>query len=235
MSVARVVLITGAGGGLGLAVAETFLNAGFRAALTYTSDRGRTRVEQKFGGRGNWIAVQADVLDEAAVQNLIEQVKAELGRIDVLVNLVGGFIGGLTVAETEESQWQRMMDLNLKSVFLCSKHVLPVMKAQHWGRIVNIGARGALHGGAGLAAYAASKAAVLNLTESLAEEGRAFNITANAVLPSIIDTEANRRAMPDANHDQWVKPDVIAKTILFLSSDDAGDLSGARIPVFGKA
>jgi NAD(P)-dependent dehydrogenase (short-subunit alcohol dehydrogenase family) len=128
-----------------------------------------------------------------------------------------------------------MMNINLKSTFLCSKAVLPQMIKQNYGKIINISSRPALKGSAGVGAYAASKAGVLNLTETIAEEVKDYDINVNAILPSTIDTPANRKAMPDADFSKWVKPEEIARVIIFLSSDESKPISGAGIPVYGKA
>ncbi|RMF58786.1 MAG: SDR family oxidoreductase [Calditrichaeota bacterium] len=232
----KVALITGASGALGQAVARAFAGAGSRLVLSAHSARGREKLENMVDTLGaSCMCVRADLSQENAVRDLVSQGEEKFHRIDFLLNLAGGFVGGVEVAETSEAQWHRMMELNFKSAFLCCKHVIPVMRRQGFGRIVNVGARAALGGAAGMAIYAASKAALLNFTQTLADELREDNITANIVLPSIIDTEANRAAMPEANFSRWVRPEALAQTLLFLCSDAAGEISGAAIPVFGKA
>lgn len=232
----KVAIITGSTGGLGKAVTRTFLDAGFKVAATFTSEEGLDAlISAVQSTRENFYSMKANVLDEPAVKSLVQSVVDKFRQIDCLIHIVGGFVGGMPIVETTEEQWDKMMSLNLKSAFLCSKHVMPVMMKQETGKIINIGARGGLKAVSGMAAYSASKAGVINLTQALAEEGRKFNITANAIVPSIIDTPDNRQAMPDADFSKWVKPDIIAQLILFLCSPAADPISGAVIPVYGKS
>lgn len=231
----KVALLTGGTGGLGTAVTEAFLENGATTIVIARREATLAELSHKFdGAKGKLHAIQADILDEPQVTKCIDDVRVRFGRIDFLINTVGGFAGG-KVEETSAENWDKMMDLNAKSVFLCCKHVAPVMRQQKFGRIVNIGGRPGLHGTAGLAAYAASKAGLANLTETLAAEMLADNINVNMIVPSTIDTEANRKAMPNAAFDNWVKPESLARVILFLCTEAAQDISGATIPVYGKA
>jgi NAD(P)-dependent dehydrogenase (short-subunit alcohol dehydrogenase family) len=168
------------------------------------------------------------------VTKLVQKTQGRFRRIDVLVNIVGGFVYS-KIQDTDEKTWDRMMNMNLKSTFLCSKAVLPQMIKQNYGRIINISSRPALKGSAGVGAYSASKAGVLNLTETIADEVKDYDINVNAILPSTIDTPANRRDMPRADFTKWVKPEEIARVMVFLVSDDSKPISGAGIPVYGKA
>ena len=177
----------------------------------------------------------ANVTEEAEVQKTIEEFLSQFGSLDVLVNIVGGFVGGIPAAELEESRWDFMMNLNLKSVFLCCKTVIPHMTEQGYGKILNVSARAGLKGEAGLSAYCVSKGGVRTLTESLAAEVMDSGINVNAIMPSIMDTPANREAMPDEEHDRWVAPADVAKVVCFLTSDDAAIINGAAIPVYGRA
>jgi NAD(P)-dependent dehydrogenase (short-subunit alcohol dehydrogenase family) len=179
--------------------------------------------------------LRADVTAEAEVRRLVEAVTERLGRIDILLNLVGGYVGDLPVSDLPEATWDQMLTMNLKSAFLCCKHVVPVMRRGGWGRIVTVSSRAALKVFPGISAYAAAKAGLLAFTETLASEVLKDGITVNAVLPSVIDTPANRRAMPGADPSRWVKPEEIARLMLFLCSDEARDISGAAIPIFGRA
>ncbi len=230
----KVVLITGGTGALGSAVATAFLQAGAKVVVTYRSEREFDALKASANAPEALTGIKTNVLDEASIKAMAQQV-ARFGRLEVLVNLVGGYLGGVPVAEMSLEQWNQMIDLNLKSAFLCCKHVLPMMMQQNAGSIINIGSKGGLQGGEGMSAYAAAKAGLINFTRSLAAEGKRYNITANAVIPGIIDTPANRQAMPQANFDEWVKPEALAQIILFLSSDEAQAISGATIPVFGKS
>jgi NAD(P)-dependent dehydrogenase (short-subunit alcohol dehydrogenase family) len=229
----KVAIITGATGALGCEVVRAFLNAGAKIVATYRSAE-KLRQLQEHIGRSDFHAIAADVTVAAQVAAMAENVLAKFGRIDILVNCAGGFFGGVPIADTTEEQWQQMMDVNFKSAFLCSRAVWPVMMKQKSGRIINIGAKGGLQGTAGMSAYAASKAVLINFTQSLAAEGKAHNITANVVIPSIIDTPENRAAMPKSNFENWVTPESLARVILFLCSEEGKDISGASVPVFGK-
>lgn len=232
----KVAIITGGTGGLGVAVTGRFLEAGANGVVaSHSTEKFNTLKGQWEGMGGACQFIETDVLDEDSVRRLVAQVLDRYGKIDILANLVGGFLGGVPLSETTLEQWERQMSLNLKSAFLCSKQVFNAMKQQRWGRIINVGSKGGLQGTAGMSAYSAAKAGVINLTQSLAEEGREHDITANVVIPSIIDTPDNRKAMPDADFDRWVKPESIADVLVFLSSETAGDVSGAVVPVFGKA
>jgi len=164
----------------------------------------------------------------------VEEAVKRFGRIDVLVNTAGGFRGGTPVHETTLEAWDFMLDLNLRTVLVPSQAVIPQMVAQGSGKVVNVATRAALQGSANLAPYSASKSAVVRVTESMAAELKNQGINVNCVLPSTIDTEQNRQAMPKANYDRWVRPEAIADVILFLASDAARAVQGAAIPVYGK-
>jgi NAD(P)-dependent dehydrogenase (short-subunit alcohol dehydrogenase family) len=230
-----VVAIPGGTGGLGQAVTLSFLRAGATVVTTCVAPSEEDRLTREAGALSARLScLKVDVTDEGAVTWFAEEIVARHGRLDVLVNIVGGFAGGKPVWETDQATWDRMLNLNLKSAYLCSKAIVPQMIKQNRGWIVNVASRSSLKGDAGLSAYAASKAAELVLTQSLAEEVKPYHINVNAVLPSIIDTKANRQAMPTADHSLWPKPEAIAKVILFLCSTDAEVIHGATIPVYGR-
>jgi NAD(P)-dependent dehydrogenase (short-subunit alcohol dehydrogenase family) len=226
----KVVLITGGTGALGRAVTQTFLQAGARVVATFTRATEFDALNEKVRQRENLLGIKTNVLDEASVKAMVQQA-VRLGRIDVLVNTVGGYLGGVPVVDMTWEQFEKMLALNLKSAFLCCKHVWSVMMQQRAGRIINVGSQGGLRGGRGISAYGAAKAGLINFTQSLAAEGKPYNITANAVIPGTIDTPANRQAMPDANFAEWVTPEAVAQTILFLASDEAQAINGAIVPV----
>lgn len=226
----KVVVVTGGTGALGQAVTQAFLQAGARVVATYTREAEFNALKENVSARENLLGIKTNVLDETSVQTMIEQA-GHLGSLDVLVNTVGGFLGGVPVAETTLEQFDKMLALNLKSAFLCCKHVLPLMLQQRHGRIINIGSQDGLQGGEGISAYGASKAGLINFTQTLAAEGKRHNITANVIIPGIIDTPANRQAMPNANFAEWVTPESIAQTILFLASEEAQAINGAIVPV----
>ena len=232
----RFVVVTGGTGVLGTAVTAAFLKKGYQVAVPYIHEREIERFEKQLGDlKAKVTLIRANVIVEAEVKDLFQTVLDEFGQIDILANIVGGFIGGIPVSEMDEEKWDFMMDMNLKSVFLCCKAALRHMTAQQYGKIVNVSARAGLSGIGGLGAYCASKSGVRTLTESIAEEVKDLGVNVNAIMPSIIDTPGNRKAMPDADPDSWVPPGEIAKVILFLSSDDAAIINGAAIPVYGRA
>jgi NAD(P)-dependent dehydrogenase (short-subunit alcohol dehydrogenase family) len=171
-----------------------------------------------------------DVTDEAAVSQLIESILAQHGRLDALVNTVGGYAGGVKLWELETDVLDRMLALNLRSGYALSRAAVRVMLKQGRGAIVNVAAKAALDHPGGAAAYAASKAA-----DSLAAELKGTGVRVNSILPSIIDTEPNRQAMPRADFAKWPKPEDIARVILFLCSDDAKVIHGAAVPVYGNS
>jgi len=223
----RIVLVTGGTGALGKVVADTFLAAGDTVLITdLRGEQGELKTGLTF--------FQADVTAEADLKNISKQIQEEYGHLDVLVNVAGGFsMSGIENTTMEELE--RMININLKSAFVCSKTLLPLLKESENGRIISIAARGGLKGVGGMGPYCISKAGVISLIESLADELKNTKVTANAVLPSIIDTPANRKDMPTAAFEKWVSPEALAKVIFFLASNDAGVISGASIPVYNKA
>jgi NAD(P)-dependent dehydrogenase (short-subunit alcohol dehydrogenase family) len=170
------------------------------------------------------------VTDAGSVQRLVAEVTARHGKVDALVNAVGGFAGGDLLA-TDERAWDAMLTLNLRSAYLCCRAVLPGMLAAGRGRIVNVASRSVAPPTGGFIAYTVSKAGVIALTQALAHEVRGRGVTVNAVLPSTMDTEANRRAIPDADRRGWVTPESVARGILFLASDAAADVTGTLLTV----
>ncbi len=224
------VLLTGGTGGLGLGVTPLVADQAEKVTVTYRHEADVQRLKERLSAeqfeRLRFVSV--DLSDEAAVEHLID----DLGRIDVLIHLVGGFAMG-RVEDYSFSDWQHDFTLNVSTTFLTCKHCLRVMRSRGYGRIVTVGSRGAVQPGAQLGAYCASKAAVVALTQSIAEENKDMDITANAVLPSVIDTPANREAMGSEQAESWVKPESIGEAICFLASRAAGDLRGAALPVYG--
>ncbi|MCU0535864.1 MAG: 3-oxoacyl-ACP reductase FabG [Hydrococcus sp. Prado102] len=225
------VLLTGGTGGLGLGVTPTVVASGARVIIPYRSESGVIRLKARMPAADfdRIVFVKADLNDESAVEKLVY----DLGRVDVLIHLVGGFSMGRT-DEFSFQDWKDSFDLNLHTTFLVCKHCLRVMRKAGYGRIVTVASRGALQPGAQLAAYCASKAGVVALTQAIAQETKNLDITANVVLPSVIDTPSNRDAMGEAQADEWVKPESLAEVISFLASDAARDVRGAAIPVYGS-
>jgi NAD(P)-dependent dehydrogenase (short-subunit alcohol dehydrogenase family) len=229
-------LITGGTGGLGRAVSLAFLEEGAGVIVTFRKQEEFSALQTASGRHSSRLkGHQIDVTDESAVRQLIDRVLAEHGRLDILVNTVGAYVGGMKLWEINASVFETMLALNLRSGYVLSTAVVPAMLKHQRGSIVNIAAKAAFDHAAGAAAYAASKAGALAMMDSLAEDLRGTGVRANSILPSIIDTEANRSAMPNADFSKWPKPEEIARVILFLCSDDARVIHGAAIPVYGNA
>jgi NAD(P)-dependent dehydrogenase (short-subunit alcohol dehydrogenase family) len=218
----REVLVTGGGGGLGLLVTREIVARGARVtATTFAPGEGNALGDDRIA------LVQADLRREDDVARVVSGMK----RIDALVHMVGGFAMGDT-REFSLETYREQIDLNLTATFLTVRAVLGPMRSAGYGRIVTVASRAALEPAPGQAVYAAAKAGVLAFTRAVAEECRGTGVTANAVLPSIIDTPANRAAMGEANADKWVKPERLAKVIAFLCSDEAGDLRGTALQAY---
>lgn len=234
----KIVLVTGATGGLGKAVVPRLLGTGAVVAAAYrTEEKFRALIAAAGGENPSLIGFRSDLTREAEVGGMVEAVLGRFGRIDALLNLAGGWRGGVEVAATKLADWDYMLELNLKTAFLCSRAVLPAMIKQNSGHIVCIGSRQAVEkkGRAKSGAYAVAKAAVVLLTETIAEEARKYGITANCVLPGTIDSPDNRAANPGADYSRWTGADAIADVILFLISEASSITSGAAIPVYGQS
>ncbi len=222
----KVVIVTGASGALGKVVTEIALSRGARVAgVDFSAHQvAATANRIELGG--------VDLSDAAQAKKAIDDAATHFGRLDALVNIAGGFAFE-TVAEGDPKTWQRMYALNVLTALNASRSAIPYLAASGAGRIVNVGAMGALQAGSGMGAYASSKAGVHRLTEALAAEWKG-KITVNAVLPSTIDTAANRASMPTADFTKWVTPEELANVILFLVSDGASAVTGALLPVSGR-
>ena len=226
------VLVAGGTGGLGRAVSLAFLEAGARVAVTFRNPEELVALKSAAGAAHERLdGHEVDVTDETATKALVEAVLVRNGRFDALVNTVGGFAGGKKLWEEDAGVLDRMLTLNLRAGWALARATVPVMLAQGRGAIVNVAAQAALAPPAGLAAYAASKAAAVAMLASLAADLKGTGVRANTILPTIIDTEANRKAMPDANFSKWPKPEEIARVVLFLCGEDAKLVHGAAIPV----
>lgn len=218
----KVVLIARGSGALGQTVVPAFVEAGARVI---TIDRHPPTVQAE--GR---MGMKADVTDEADIERLVEEVIRTVGRIDALINLIGGFAMG-RVVETDTSLWHRMLSMNLTAAFLLSKIVLPHMLERRMGRIVHVAARAAVEPFPGAAAYIVSKSGLVALIRTLSTELVGAGVTVNGVLPTTINTPANRRSMPHADPLKWTKPGSIAQTLIFLASEEASQINGVLIPV----
>jgi len=233
----KIVLVTGGTGGLGREVTMAFLEAGASVVVTYRSADEFAAVvsaAQKIGAAPP-VGVNVDVTDAQGVEKFIADIMAKHKRLDILVNTVGGYAGGTNLWEADPRTYDKMMQLNLNAGFVLARAVVPQMIKQNRGWIVNITSKAAVDHAAGGALYAASKAAALAMMDSLAADVKPFNINVNSILPSIIDTAVNRKALPGADFAKWPKPEEIARVILFLCSEEARVIHGAAIPVYGKS
>jgi NAD(P)-dependent dehydrogenase (short-subunit alcohol dehydrogenase family) len=222
------VLVTGGGGGLGGAVTEALLADGWRVVAPVRKRPAHTGVRHE--------VIEADLLDPAAVERAVALAAATPDApLRAVVNLVGGYAGGTPLHETAPEEFERLLSLNLRPTFLVTRAALPHLLAMGGGSVVCVSARAAVQPFAGAAAYATAKAGVLAFAQAVAAEYKAKGVRCNAVLPSVIDTPANRAAQPDADHARWVPPAQIAAVIRFLCSDDSAPTSGAAIPVYGRA
>ena len=223
----RVAIITGSTGNLGQTVARAFVDAGYRVAGI------ARRASSSNSGSPSVFELSADLLDVASIGAAVEKALERFRKIDVLVHLAGGFEGGKSIVEMDESALNRMLDINLRTAFNLFRVVVPHMRRQGHGRVIAIGSRTAVEAARLTGAYGASKAALVSLIRTLALENADAGITANIVLPSTIDTAANRAAMPDADPAKWIRPENIADLVLWLASDAASQTTGALIPIYG--
>ena len=232
----KLALVAGGTGGLGRAVSLAFLEQGWTVAVTYRRREEWNSLQSAAGASKDRLqGYGVDVTDETAVSGLIDSVAIKHGRIDALANTVGGYAGGIRLWELDTKVFEQMLVLNLRSGFMLSRAVVPVMLKQDSGSIVNVAAKAAFDHASGAAAYAASKAAAVAMMDSLAADLKGTGVRVNSILPSIIDTEANRKAMPKSDFAKWPKPEDIARVILFLCSDDAKVVHGAALPVYGDS
>ncbi len=235
----KICMITGALGGLGQTVATRFIENG-AVVIGVDSEKGvndrlkQTEFWKSISASKNWLFKPADVLSESGVRELVRDVHEQFSRVDVLINLVGGIYPWSNLTEVETKTWDFTIELNLKSTFFCSREILKIMAPQRSGKIINVGAGVGLKGAAQAGPYGAAKAGVINLTETMAEENKANHIQINAIVPSIIDTPANRKSMPDADFSKWVRADEIANVLLFLASDKSSGVTGSIIKVPGR-
>jgi NAD(P)-dependent dehydrogenase (short-subunit alcohol dehydrogenase family) len=231
----QVALITGGTGGLGRAVTLALLHEGASVIATYIKKDEADALKDAVGPNAKLELLPLDATDEAACRALVDGITARHGHLDILVNAIGGYAGRKALWETDLKTYQLMLTLNLHAGYNLARAVVPAMLRQKSGAVVNIASKAALDHAAGASAYAASKAATLALFDSLAQDVKGSGVRVNSVLPSIIDTEPNRKAMPNADFSKWPKPEEIARVILFLCSDEAKVVHGAAIPVYGES
>ena len=224
----KIALVTGADGGLGVHVTQALLDAG---ATVFGL---APKIKQSDFNHPNFTALPAALNSLEAAKKTVDAVVARSGRIDVLAHLVGGFTGGHSVADTDDATFQRMFDMNVNTAFHILRAVMPHMRGAGGGRIIAIGSRAAEDPGATVGAYSASKSALVSLIRTVALENKDAGITANVILPGVIDTPANRKAIPGADLSTWVQPSSIASLIVWLAGDAGKDVTGAAIPVYGR-
>jgi NAD(P)-dependent dehydrogenase (short-subunit alcohol dehydrogenase family) len=232
----KVILVAGGTGGLGRAVSLTFLREGAKVVVTYFHLEEFAALQGAAGVDGTSLEGHSvDVTNEVAVGQIVNQIIAEHGRLDAMVNTVGGYAGGVKLWDLDTKTFERMLALNLRAGYALARAAIVPMLKQKSGAIVNVAAKAAFDHAGGASAYAASKAAALALIDSLAADAKGSGVRVNSILPSIIDTPANRKAMPGADFATWPKPEDIARVILFLCSDEARVIHGAAIPVYGDS
>lgn len=230
----KTAIVTGGTGALGSVCVEHLFDAGLSIAIPYNSEKSLTHVPKRIAeSSSRLLTVNVDLTAEDQVESFFGQVVKRFGTIDYLVNTAGGYAGGSTIDEVSLEEWEGMMKLNMRTAFLICRGALRVMRKQSFGRIVNIAAMPALSPSAKKGPYAISKRAVVTLTETIAEEMKGSGITANAIAPSIILTDANRHSMPKSDFAKWVTPQEIAQLVLYLCSDEARSVSGNIIKAYG--
>jgi NAD(P)-dependent dehydrogenase (short-subunit alcohol dehydrogenase family) len=228
----RTILVTGGTGALGSAVVDAFLDSGWRAAVTWVDRREMERVPEREG----LVLVEADLFDEEAVARAVTQAADDASApLRAVANLVGGYAGGARIHETRPEDFERQLALNLRPTFLVTRAAVPRLMEAGGGSVVCVSTRAAVQPFAGAAGYIVSKAAVLAFVKTVATEYRDHGVRCNAILPSVIDTPANRAAQPDADHSRWVAPSEIAQVVRFLCSEESAPVSGAEVPVYGRA
>lgn len=229
----RTILVTGASGHLGRAVVQHFADRGAQLALLDLAASDWSLADPKGLPAERWLALPADLLNREQTAQAVDKVLQRFGRIDALINLAGGFAMGEPVHATSDETWDLLFNLNTRTLLNAVRATVPHLLAQRSGKIVNIGAASAQQGLGQMGAYCASKSAVIRITESMAAELREQGINVNCVLPTILDTPANRAAMPEADPTRWVAPADLAAVIAFLASDAARAIHGAALPVRG--
>lgn len=231
----KVAVVTGGTGGLGQAVTRRLARQGHRLAVTYLVPEEAARLEEQLDlDEDRLLLRRVDVNDPEQVGEFMKQTAEHFGAIHMLAALVGGWAGGRDIEETDDVRFERMIDLNVRSAFYTLRAAIPHLRQAGWGRAVLVGSRAAYDTPPGQAAYNAAKAAVIALARTAAQEVTEADITINAVVPAVIDTPATRAAMPFADYVDWPRPEDIAPVVEFLLSEEAGVISGAAIPVYGR-
>jgi NAD(P)-dependent dehydrogenase (short-subunit alcohol dehydrogenase family) len=238
----KVIIITGGTGALGRVLIKSFLNGHPRTIVTtYRSEKEMQELKANLSNSSDQSPknsttlefIKIDVTKDDEIKKLISNIFEKYGQIHILVNVVGGYIGGKNITELDELDWDKMMDINLKTAFLISRHVIPIMITNRYGKLVHVSSRTGIRAEGNDSAYAASKSGLIRFVESVSQEVKNSNININCILPTIIDTEANRRAMPNADFTRWINPGDLSNVILFLCSDDSKIINGSAIPTYG--
>jgi NAD(P)-dependent dehydrogenase (short-subunit alcohol dehydrogenase family) len=224
----KVVLITGADGGLGTSITQSFLATG--ASVAGVSNK----ISAAEFPQPNFTAISADLTKASVVNDVVQSVVKQAGRIDTLIHVLGGFAGGKSIAETDDATWQQMQDLNLSSAFYVLRAAIPHLRKSSAGRIVAIGSLAATEPHAGLGAYVTFKSALVSLVKTVALENRDAGVTANVILPDTMDTPGNRRDMPKADPSKWVATQDVAELALWLADDRAAHITGTVFPIEAK-
>jgi NAD(P)-dependent dehydrogenase (short-subunit alcohol dehydrogenase family) len=232
----KTLVITGGTGGLGTALVRRLVYEDYRLAITYLLPDEATAFEEEFDvDEDQLLLLRVDATNAEAVNGLMKDVADKWGAIHGLCSLVGGWAGGRDVGETDDVRFERMVDINLRSAFFAIRAAVPYLVETGWGRIITVGSRAALDYPTGQAAFNVAKAGVVALTKSVAQELEGTGVTANVLMPSVIDTPATRLSLPYADYVNWPTPDEIAAVVYFLLNEDSGVINGAEIPVYGRA
>jgi len=226
--IGKVVMVTGANGGLGTWVTQALLAAGTMVVGV------SPRIQQSNFEHVGFTALAAEISTAESAENVVKAIVTRFGKLDVVVHTVGGFAGGRSIVDTDDATWQGMLDLNLNSAFYLLRAAIPQLRKSGSGRLIAIGSRAALEPGPGVGAYSASKAALVSLIRTAALENKDSGMTANTILPGTMDTPANRKAMPGADFSKWVRPEAIANLIVWLCGGGGKEINGAAIPVYGR-
>jgi NAD(P)-dependent dehydrogenase (short-subunit alcohol dehydrogenase family) len=228
------IVITGGTGFLGREIVAEFLKEGAHILTNYRNQNKFDDLKIYSHANNNLIGIQADLTSEEQVLNLFQEIKSRFKRLDIFLHIAGGFWMGGEIGDTPVQKWNDMMNLNLFSTFLCTREAFKIMKKQCGGKIFTVSSKTAEEFPAQMGAYSVSKAGVLGLSQVLANEGKPYNIQVNSILPSIIDTSANRKAMPDSDYSKWVTPKEIARLLVQLGSPELKNLSHTAIKVYGQ-
>ena len=238
----KVIIVTGGTGALGGILIKSFLNYHPKTiVITYRSEKEmhelKADLSNSFEQSSKILTslefIKTDVTKDDEIKKLISNIFEKYGQIHILVNVVGGYIGGKNITELDEADWDKMIDINLKTAFLISRHVIPIMITNRYGKLVHVSSRTGIKAEGNDSAYAASKSGLIRFVESVSHEVKNSNININCILPTIIDTESNRRAMPNADFTRWINPGDLSNVILFLCSDDSKIINGSAIPTYG--